>query len=65
MEQYGRTLYLSTDTVPKQNNEKAEDVFKFVKGMIEEVTDFEIREVLIDRAHKIGPDYTDKKTHKV
>ena len=65
LEQYGRRLCLRIDSVPKQNNEKAEDVFKFVKGLIEEVPDLEIPEVVIDRAHRIGPDYTDKKTQKV
>ena len=53
------------DSVPKQNNEKVEDVFKFVKGLIEEVPELEIPEVVIDRAHRIGPDYTEKKTQKV
>ena len=52
------------DSVPKQNNEKAEDVFKFVKGLIEEVPDLEILEVVIDRAHRIGPDSTEKKRRK-
>ena len=61
LEQCGRKLCLRIDRVPKQNNEKAENVFKFVKGLIEEVPDFEISEVVIDRAHRIGPDYTDKK----
>ena len=60
-----RRLCLRIDSVPKQNNEKAEDVFKFVKGLIEEVPDLEIPEVVIDRAHRNGPDYTDKKTQKV
>ena len=60
LEQYSRRLCLRIDSVPKQNNEKAEDVFKF-----QEVPDLEIPEVVIDRAHRIGPDYTDKKTQKV
>ena len=65
LEQYGRRLCLRIDSVPKQNNEKAEDVFKFVKDLIEEIPDLKIPEVVIDRAHRIGPDYTDKKTQKV
>ena len=59
LEQYGRRLCLRIDSVPKQNNEKVEDVFKF-----QEVPDLEIPEVVIDRAHRIGPDYTDKKCRK-
>ena len=35
LEQYGRRLCLRIDSVPKQNNEKAEDFFKFVKSLIE------------------------------
>ena len=65
LEQYSRRLCCRIDSVPKQDNEKAEDVFKFVKGLIEEVPNLEIPEVVIDRAHRIGPDYTVKKTQKV
>ena len=56
LEQYVHILCFRIDSAPKQNNEKVEDVFKFVKGFIEEIP-----EVLIHRAHKIGPDYTHKK----
>ena len=38
-----------------------ENVFKFVKGLIEEVPDLEIPEVVTDRAHRVGPDYPHKK----
>ena len=64
MEQYGRILCLRIDSVPKQNNEETKDVFKFVKDLIQEVPDLEIPEVVIGRAHRIGPDYTDKKRRK-
>ena len=64
LEQYGRRLCLRIDSVPKQNNEKGEDVFKFVKGLIQEVSGLETPEVVIDRAHRIGPDYTYKKRRK-
>ena len=65
LEHCGCRLCLIIDSVPKQNNEKAEDVFKLVNGLIEKVSDLEIREVVIDRAHRIDPDYTDKRTQKV
>ena len=65
MEQYGRRYSLRIDSVPRQNNKKSGDVFKFVKGLIEEVPDLEIPEAEIDRAHRIGPDYTDRKIQKV
>ena len=51
------------DSVPKQNNEKTEEVFRCVKGLIGEVPDLEIPEAVINR-HRIGPDYTDE-TQKV
>ena len=70
MEQYGRRLCFRIDSVPKQDNEKAEDVFVFGKGLIEEVPDLEIPEVVTDRAHRIGPDLniittTTKQTNKM
>ena len=40
LEKYSRRVCLRADSVPKQNNEKDEDVLKFVKGQIEEVPDF-------------------------
>ena len=49
LEQYSRRVCLGADSVPKQNNEKVEDVLKFFKGQIEEVPDFEIPEAVIDR----------------
>ena len=56
LEQYGRRLCLRIYSLPKQSNE---NVFKFVKALIEEVPDLEIREVVIDRAH--SSDYTKQK----
>ena len=55
MEKYNRRLRARIDIVPKQHNEKAEDVFKFVKDLVEEFPDLELPEVVTDRAHKIGP----------
>ena len=37
------------DSVPKQNNEKTEEVFRCVKGLIGEVPDLEIPEAVINR----------------
>ena len=37
LEQYGRRLCLRIDSIPKQDNEKPDDVFKFVKDQIGEV----------------------------
>ena len=64
LEKYSRRVCLRADSIPKQNNEKAEDVLKFVKGQIEEVPDFEIPEAVIDREHRTVLDYTNKITQK-
>ena len=64
LEQYGRGLYLRIDSVPKQNNEKAENVFRFVKGMVEEVPDLEIPEVVTERARRIDLGFPNKKKRR-
>ena len=65
LEKYSRRVCLRADSAPKQNNEKDEDVLKFVKGQIEEVPDFEIPEAVIDREHRTVLDYTNKITQKL
>ena len=47
LEQYGRRFCLRIDSISKQNNKKAEDVFKFVKDLIEEVISFLISHFLL------------------
>ena len=64
LKQCGHRFCLRIDSVPKQNNEKAEDVFQFVKRLNEEVPDLEMPEVVIDGAYRTGSDYTDKKHRK-
>ena len=51
-EKCGRRPCLRIDSVPKLNNEIAEDVFKFVKGLTEEVSDLEIPEAEFFRARR-------------
>ena len=63
LEQYGGRLCVRIDGVPSTENEKANDVFQKVKGLIEE-SQSEIPEVTIDRAHRIGNEYTDKTSGK-
>ena len=65
LEKYSRRVCLRADSIPKQNNEKAEDVLKFVKDQIEEVPDFEIPEAVIDTEHRTVLDYTNKITQKL
>ena len=57
LEQYGSRLCLRIHSVPKGNNEKAKDGLNYVKGLIEEVPDLEMPEVVIDKEHRIGPIY--------
>ena len=51
LEQYYCRLCHRIDCVPKQNNKKIESIFKFLKSLIEEVSDLEIPEPAIDRTH--------------
>ena len=53
LEQYGRRLWLTIDSALKQNNKKAEDVFKSAKDLLEEVSDLEIPEAVINRGHRL------------
>ena len=63
LEQYGRRLCVRTDGVPSIENETSNDVFENVKGLIEESKSV-IPEVAIDRAHRIGKEYTDSTSGK-
>ena len=63
LEQYGRRLCVRIDGVPSNENETSNDVFENVKGLIEE-SKSEIPEVAIDRAHRIGKEYTDSTSGK-
>ena len=61
LEQYGRRLRSRIDGVPVAENETSNDVLLNVKSIIEESSS-EIPDVPIDRAHRIGKAYTDKKS---
>ena len=63
LEQYGRRVCLRVEDVEHQANEKSEDVLKNVVNMIKE-SETEIPESVLDRAHRIGPKYTDNNTRK-
>ena len=54
VEQYGRRLCLRIEGVPTVKNEKPNDVFKKVENIIRDA-DVEIPNLMIDRAHRVGP----------
>ena len=59
LDQYSRRLCIRG--VPTTDNETSEEVFKKVQSMIHE-TECDISDVVIDRAHRIGNGYKDRKT---
>ena len=63
LEQYGRRICLQIEGVEHQANEKSEDVLEKVVNIIKE-SETEIPESALDRAHRIGPTYTDNNTGK-
>ena len=63
LEQYGRRVCLRIEGVEHQANEKSEDVLEKVVNIIKE-SETEIPESALDRAHRIGPTYTDNNTGK-
>ena len=63
LEQYGRRVCLCIEGVEHQANEKSEDVLEKVVNIIKEC-ETQINESILDRAHRIGPTYTDNNTGK-
>ena len=62
LEQYGRRLCVRIDGVPTVDNETSDEVLDKVKSLIKE-TSCDIPDVVIDRAHRIGKGYNDRKTN--
>ena len=63
LEQYGRRLSLRIDGVPVKGKERSQDVFEHVVSMFEEAGAGNF-DGYIDRAHRIGKTYFDKKSSK-
>ena len=63
LEQYGRRVCCCIEGVKHQANEKSEEVLKKVVNIIK-VSETEIPESVLERAHRIGPTYTDNNTRK-
>ena len=62
LEQYGGRLCVRIDSVPTVGNETLDEVLDKVKSLINE-TRCDIPDVVIDRFHRIGKGYNDKKTN--
>ena len=60
LEQHVRRLCVTIDGVPAVDNETSDEVLDKVKSLIKE-TSRDIPDVVIDRVHRIGKDYNDKK----
>ena len=58
LEQYGRRVCLCIEGVEHKVNEKSEEILGKVINVIKE-SEAEIPESVLDRAHRIGPTYTD------
>ena len=62
LEQYGRRLCIRIDGVPTVDNETSNEVLDKVKCLIKE-NSYDISDVVIGRAHRIGKGYNNKKTN--
>ena len=63
LERYGRRVCLRIEGVEHKVNEKSEEVLGKVINIVKE-SEVEIPESVFDRAHRIGPTYTDNDTGK-
>ena len=63
LEQYGRRLCLRVDGIPAVSNESSDDVMNLTKSLFKEAK-ASIPENVLDRAHTIGPIYTDRVSQK-
>ena len=63
LEQYGRGLCLRINGIAVKLDEASDDVLKYVKEMFDE-SELDIPETVIDRAHWIGPEYSNYKTNR-
>ena len=61
--QYSRRLCLRADGVPTVKDESSNDVLEFTTYLFKEAK-VAVRDNVLDRAHKIGPSYTERITSK-
>ena len=62
LEQYSRRLCLRIDGVPSTDKETSDEVLEKVKSLASE-SGCDIPDVVIDRAHRIGKEYRDKRSN--
>ena len=62
LEQYGRRLCLRIDGVPSTDKETSDEVLEKVKSLALE-SGCDIPDAVIDRAHRVGKEYRDKKSN--
>ena len=63
LEQYGRRLCLRLDGLSTVQNESSDDVLEVTKSLFKEAK-VAVPDNVLDRAHRIGPSYTDRITSK-
>ena len=63
LEHYGRKVCFRIEGIKNKVNEKYEEVLEKVINIVKE-SEAEISELVFDRAHCIGPTYTDNDTGK-
>ena len=63
LEQYSTRLRLRIDGVPTVKGESSDNVFEFTKSLFKEAK-VAVPGNVLDRAHRIGPSYTDRITSK-
>ena len=61
LKQYGRRLFLRIDGVPSTDKETSDEFLEKVKSLASE-SGCDIPDVVIDRAHRIGKEYRDKRS---
>ena len=59
LEEYGRHLYLRINGIPAVSNGSSADVVNLTKPLFKE-TKVSVPENVLNRAHRIGPIYTDR-----
>ena len=63
LEQHGRRLCLRVDSIPAVSNESSDDVMNLTKSLFKKAK-VSVPEMVSDRAHRIGPIYTDRVSQK-
>ena len=63
LEQYGRCFCVHVDDIPAVSNQSSDDAMNLTKSSFKEDR-VSFQENVLDRAHRIGPIYTDRISKK-